>query len=220
VLNRDYKGLSRLLKLLHAAFAPTGRTITLAYYPDGKQEGLITSHGFSQYVDAMHMMSYDQPGRHSTWEFAQRVAAQGARMLPPHLVTLGLPFYGRHVKTGDWKSYEDLVQMHAPLEPDVDEAGGYYFNGPHLIQRKTRLAIELGLGGVMIWEVGQDCRQHAVTHGETTHVVTCPREASALLAAIGSELSDAREVGAVGAARALGAAPAEPGEGIAQRDEL
>ena len=139
-------------------------------------------------------------------------------MLPPHLVTLGLPFYGRHVKTGDWKSYEDLVQMHAPLEPDVDEAGGYYFNGPHLIQRKTRLAIELGLGGVMIWEVGQDCRQHAVAHGETTHVVTCPQgERSALLAAIGSELSDGREVGA---ARALGTAPVEPGGGSAPRDEL
>ena len=30
---------------------------------------------------------------------------------------------------------------------------GYYFNGPKLIARKAQLAMELGLGGVMIWEV-------------------------------------------------------------------
>ena len=37
----------------------------------------------------------------------------------------------------------------------------------------------------MIWECGQDCRVHAVTHGDTTHAVTCPHgEDSALLTAI------------------------------------
>ena len=42
----------------------------------------------------------------------------------------------------------------------------------------------------MIWEVGQDCRVQAVTHGETIHVKTCPRgEDSSLLVAISRELS-------------------------------
>jgi hypothetical protein len=37
----------------------------------------------------------------------------------------------------------------------------------------------------MVWEGGQDCRVHAVTHGATTHAVTCPHgEDSALLTAI------------------------------------
>ena len=88
VLQKDYRGMAKLLKVLHEAFAPKGRVITLAYYPDGKQEGLITKHGFAQYVEAMHMMSYDQPGKHSTWEFAERVAKQGARMLPAAQVIL------------------------------------------------------------------------------------------------------------------------------------
>jgi hypothetical protein len=39
-------------------------------------------------------------------------------------VTHGLPFYGRHTRTGDWKSWEDLVQMHLP-KAGVDEVGGY-----------------------------------------------------------------------------------------------
>ena len=48
ILQRDYRGMAKLLKALHEAFAPTGRTVTLAYYPDGKQEALITEHGFAQ----------------------------------------------------------------------------------------------------------------------------------------------------------------------------
>jgi hypothetical protein len=49
-------------------------------------------------------------------------------------------------------------QIHAehPLDPGVNEVDGLYFNGPELIRRKTALAIERGLAGVMIWELGQD----------------------------------------------------------------
>ena len=54
-------------------------------------------------------------------------------------MTHGLPFYGRHTRTGDWKSWEDLVQLHRPAE-GVDEAADYYFNSARLIERKTRLA--------------------------------------------------------------------------------
>lgn len=185
VLERDYKGLRDVVKKLHAALAPAGRIVTLAYYPDKKQEALIMQHDLHRYVANMHMMAYDQRGRHSTWEFAESVAEQAAAALPPGAVTLGLPFYGRHVESGEWKSYEDLVSQHPALAPEDDEVDGHFFNGPALIERKVRLAARLGLGGVMIWEVGQDCRQHAVTHGETTHAVTCPHgERSALLAAV------------------------------------
>jgi len=39
---------------------------------------------------------------------------------------------------------------------EADEAGGFYYNGPVMIRKKTRLASESGLNGIMIWEVGQD----------------------------------------------------------------
>ena len=182
---RDYKGLRALLKLLRKAFEPSGRLITLAYYPDGRQERLLAEYDAPQYVDFMHAMSYDQQGDHSSWEFAHGVAQQAASLLPAGLVTLGVPFYGRHTSTGEWKSYEDLVRMHALLPTDDRTADGYYFNGPALIERKTRLAADMGLGGVMIWEVGQDCRVAAVTHEDKTHPVTCPAgEESSLLTAI------------------------------------
>ena len=189
-VRRDYAGLAKLVKALHTAFEPSGRVLTLAYYPDGKQERLLLEHGMTKHVHFMHMMSYDQPGEHSTLEFAQRVGAQGAGILPAGLLTLGVPFYGRHTRTGDWKSYEDLVQAHAAIMRggEADEAAGYYFNGRQTIASKVRLARELGLGGVMIWEVGQDCRVNAVTHGDKTHGVTCPEGAdSSLLVALGRE---------------------------------
>ena len=52
------------------------------------------------------------------------------------------------------------------------------------IQEKVRYAKHLGLGGVMIWEAGQDCRLEAVTRHGTTHVVTCPEAENSLLVAI------------------------------------
>ena len=179
---KDYRGLHKLIVEMHTAFAasPRALVVTLAYYPDERQERLLRE--AAPFVEAMHMMAYDQPGRHSTEEFGLKVMAQGARLLPAEKVTVGLPFYGRHVRTGDWKSYEDIVQWGA-LAPTVDEARGHYFNGPDLIARKVRQAREFGLGGVMIWEVGQDCRMRPVTHGSKTHPATCG-DAPALLTAI------------------------------------
>ena len=100
--------------------------------------------------------------------------------------------------------------------------GGYYFNSAQLIARKTKLARALGLAGVMIWEVGpanpnpnpnpnhshshnpnpnpnpnpdqvgQDCRLSPVTHGDKTHVRTCPGEGdgSSLLVAVHRAVAD------------------------------
>jgi len=194
IVRNDYTGLRLLLQLLHTAFESKGRVITIAYYPDGRQEMLLAEYGLDKYVVNMHAMAYDQsPGQHSTYDLAQKVARQGVSLLPStshHRITLGLPFYGRHVHTGEWKSYEDIVQQLPTPWAKQNEVHGYYYNGPELIKRKTRLAIELGLGGVMIWEVGQDCRVHAITHGLTTHGVTCPYgEDSSLLTAIRRGLS-------------------------------
>ena len=40
-VSQDYKGLHLLLEETHLAFAPSGRVITMAYYPDGRQERLL-----------------------------------------------------------------------------------------------------------------------------------------------------------------------------------
>ena len=183
------------------------KTLSLAYYPDGRQEQTLVSLGIPDFVDFLHIMAYDQQGTaenknsHSSLEFAQKVVTQGkAHLIPPNKLTLGVPFYGRHSVTGDWTTYEDLVQQYHPLDRSVDsiivnkkkrrgKSPTIAFNGIDTIQAKTRLAVEEGLGGVMIWEVGQDCRLAPVTRGGQTHDVTCPEgEDSSLLVAIDKEL--------------------------------
>ncbi|MGC9393466.1 MAG: glycosyl hydrolase family 18 protein [Anaerolineae bacterium] len=108
-------------------------------------------------VDRIHVMAYDHEGRHSTFEQATGdIQAFIKRGAPPEKLLLGVPFYGRDVYDFSTAlTYAEIVQRHHPA-PDVDEAGDVYFNGITIIQRKTRYALEQQLGGVMIWELGQD----------------------------------------------------------------
>ncbi len=187
----DYRGLRLLVKQTRQALKPNA-TITMAYYPDGKQEEALVAGGFAQQVDYFHAMTYDAQGpQHSSMELAQRaIAGAGAAGLPLSQITLGVPFYGRSAKTGDWTTYEDLGQRQAPLaagtDSVVDDKGDVIgFNGRAMIAEKTRLALRQGLAGVMVWEAGQDCRQRAVTRDGRTHAVTCPDgTSSSLLSAL------------------------------------
>ena len=141
--------------------------ITMSYYPDSKQERLLMEIDAPKYVDLMHSMAYDQGGQHSTMELARRTI-EYAELHGDSFktkMTLGVPFYGRHMRTGEWKSYEDIVSKMDIKSPDQDEIDGYYFNGPTTIRNKVKLAKSSGLAGVMVWETGQDCRVNAVTWG-------------------------------------------------------
>jgi GH18 family chitinase len=108
-------------------------------------------------VDRIHLMAYDAGKLHSTYELAEiEVDKALARGIPTSKLCLGVPFYGR--MTGSQrgsKTYSELVRAHHP-SPDVDEVETFYFNGIHTIQKKSRLALDRKLGGIMIWELGQD----------------------------------------------------------------
>ena len=47
------------------------------------------------------------------------------------------PFTADH-RNGEWKSYEDIVQEHHPLDPSSDVAGDKYFNGVATIAQDAR----------------------------------------------------------------------------------
>ena len=205
-VQKDYNGLLALLQDTRRVMPK--KTLSVAYYPDTRQEQILVAIGATGFVDFLHIMAYDQHSdanspSHSSYEFAQKVVTQGKELqVPVEKLTLGVPFYGRHSATGDWTTYEDLVQQHDPLDPSVDmvpadekrrrqgnNAPIVAFNGIDTIRAKTRIAIDEGIGGVMIWEVGQDCRLAPVTRGGQTHVQTCPAGPdSSLLVAIDREL--------------------------------
>jgi len=113
-----------------------------------------------QAVDCVHLMSYDRGGEeHSRFEDAvtdvKRFVDQG---VPREKILLGLPFYGRSAKRKPAAlPYRHIVRRFEP-RADQDRAEGYFFNGLTTIQQKTRHAIGERIGGVMIWELGQDAQ--------------------------------------------------------------
>lgn len=111
-------------------------------------------------VDEVHLMAYDNSGRHSTYQSAledsEALLAQ-IDLLPSKLL-LGLPFYGRVFDSDspdywrDTKNYRNIRRDFHISEDYVDVAGPYHFNGPTTITRKTQWAQRRGLKGVFVWE--------------------------------------------------------------------
>jgi chitinase len=110
------------------------------------------------YIDRVHLMAYDNGGRHSTLELAFDSVDKLLELgVPAQKICLGIPFYGRPYE-GDFgkaTTYADILRK-AKLKPADNETDGVFFNGPELVARKVRLARRLNLAGVMIWEIGQD----------------------------------------------------------------
>jgi chitinase len=151
---QEKKGYIDLIRDTKQAFLPHGKIVTVAL---GHQQNL----GKEAYglLDRVHIMSYDHLGKHSTLEHAKGDAARfmGFGVLKGKLL-LGVPFYARNVKKpDDSRSYGDLAEAH-DLEPDSDWVCDYYFNGINTTKSKAAHAQELGLGGIMVWEIGQDSR--------------------------------------------------------------
>jgi chitinase len=111
-------------------------------------------------VNRVHLMSYDRGGEeHSRFEDAvkdvKRFVNQG---VPREKILLGLPFYGRSARQKPSAlAYRHIVRRFDP-DAEKDRAEGYFFNGLATVRQKTRHAIREGIGGVMVWELGQDAQ--------------------------------------------------------------
>lgn len=140
-----------LLKDLRQAFEPLKMklSVTVAGWQKLHQTGIDA-------VDTVQIMAYDHPGPHSTFENSVKdFDALKNQGVPVSKITLGVPFYGRHVQTREAMTYAEIVSRFDPA-PNVDLAGNVHFNGPDTIRKKVRFAIDNRLAGVMIWEIGQD----------------------------------------------------------------
>jgi len=113
------------------------------------------------FVDAVHLMAYDLssgPEGHSSLKHSkQTVQMIEETGCPRSKIVLGVPAYSRQINNpGKVKTYSELISAD-PSNAERDqssEADG--FNGLPTIRAKTRWAREQGLGGIMVWEVGQD----------------------------------------------------------------
>ncbi len=149
----EINNYQKLLIGLKRAFAPHRLWLTVAVAGWGKYIKAETI----PFIDRFHIMAYDQGTPHAPFAGALKDIKQWEEnKMPKAKLILGLPFYGRNSQ-GTALTYSELIEKYRP-KPDSDEAGGYHFNGPATIARKTAYAIKQGYGGVMIWELGQDSK--------------------------------------------------------------
>ncbi len=148
----EIRGYAALIEETKSAIAPNGGIVSVAFYPHPELD--VTPY---LNADRIHIMSYDRDTRHATYEQAvSDVALFLDKGVPADKLILGLPFYGRLVDPPFTPyTYADIYKEYSPAS-SIDEAGSIFFNGWDTIMKKTCYAQDTGLGGIMIWEIGQD----------------------------------------------------------------
>lgn len=112
-----------------------------------------------KHIHRVNLMSYDNPGKHSTLEDSKKdIEALVKLGCPPEKINLGVPFYGRHIENRKAASYRNIEL------PDnkTDEVAGYYFNSEETMKKKAKLVKDKKLSGMMIWEIEQDSNEYSL----------------------------------------------------------
>ncbi|BDI29015.1 hypothetical protein CCAX7_10660 [Capsulimonas corticalis] len=154
-------GLKSLILETKEAFAPHGLRLSMALATwDTIDPKALAA------CDLLNLMTYFDNTHHAPVAGAQADAlglvSKGA---PIGKVCMGIPFYTETaVAMQDHReapTYGELDKQ-TPLAANVDDADIFHFNGPETVRQKALFALGQGLGGVMIWELGQDTRDGAL----------------------------------------------------------
>ena len=124
-------------------------------------------------LDQLHLMLYLDP------------SARPDALLPllrgwvsPEKVTAGVPFFAQDQHSGETSSYEEA------LARSRQKRGGLAGEMVKKAGQVVRESARLGMGGISVWELGQDCRPHQVDE----HVATCESLDESLLQKINQSL--------------------------------
>lgn len=149
---------------LKAALAPLQIPLTAAL-PGEYRYPQISAQALAAF-DWVNMMIYDRtgpwapnnPGQHSPYWWTQDCIEYWQNQgVPADKLTLGMPFYGYDFEPSPVESvtFRYMVSLGA-ANAYLDQVDEKFYNGIPTIKAKTNLALDEGLGGVMIWELGQD----------------------------------------------------------------
>ncbi len=163
-----------LLKALREEFDKRGKGWTLAIAVGGETPSTgkqsiyhtdyVSSDAF-QYIDYLNLMSYDigtslGGKNHSSYQNAlDNINDYAAKGCPKSKMILGVPFYSRGSSSRwTWKKYSAIASTEAKAQTayNSDNVGTDYYNGKKTLQDKTKLIMDQGGIGIMIWEVTYD----------------------------------------------------------------
>ena len=141
------------------------RKLLSATFPNQTLFSNINSAALSS-MDFINIMAYDatgpwnpsSPGQHSSYSYAQDGINfwKNIQGIDGKKLNLGLPFYGYDFSNSNTSTvtFKQMVMQNTSYA-DLDGVGNIYYNGRPTIEAKIALASEQ-VGGVFIWEVGQD----------------------------------------------------------------
>jgi chitinase len=127
-----------------------------------------------KYVDYVNIMAYDgqwdggyNAANLSPYSYTENIVTYWTKLFKDHHISteklvLGVPFYAQPedpaakqisyatiIKHDSTRSTDDKITMNGTT---------YHFNGLQTMERKTKLALNHGFGGMMLWEAGHDAK--------------------------------------------------------------
>lgn len=149
----DARAFFRMILALAPALKKIGISISMAVHADFGIPAPVHAA-----VDRINVMTYDFP-----FADLEQVEASIQQLLDAGVLStklfLGIPAYGRHeTNVGTVMTFAEMVD--AAGTHVLDRHSGtwheFKYDSPEMVRRKVQLAKEKNLGGVFLWELGQD----------------------------------------------------------------
>jgi len=144
---------ANLLSQLSSSLHGRGLLLTADVASWGTEADGVLSSVFNS-VDWLNIMDYDNSngvGQSTLASVSTALNYWEGKGLSASKAVMGVPFYGD--PNGQY-SFAQLISMVA--SPYGDSWNGYGYNGITTIQQKAQLCLQDNLGGMMIWELGND----------------------------------------------------------------
>jgi chitinase len=174
----EAKNLTALATELSGKLHPKGKELSIAVYSKiNAVTGTVVSSvvydpSMFQYADHVNIMAYDgqwdggyNAANLSPYPFTENVVNYWSKLFEVHHLSkeklvLGVPLYAQPENQSIKQvSYAAIVHKHpANANHDIVSMNGtiYHYNGEATMKKKTKLALEHGFGGMMMWEAGLD----------------------------------------------------------------
>jgi chitinase len=176
----DARYLSAFSKELSALLQPAGKELSIAvnakvHSVTGTEiHSVVFEPEMFQYFDHVNLMAYDgqwdgeyNAANLSPYSYSANIVSYWSNLFDRHgfsreKLVLGVPLYAQPEDPAIKQvSYEALILNNpANVTRDTVRMNGttYHYNGHTTLQKKTKLALDQKLGGMMLWEAGLDAQ--------------------------------------------------------------
>jgi chitinase len=174
----DAQNLATFTKILSEKLHSNGKELSIAvnskiHSVAGTEiTSVVYEPSMFQHVDYVNIMAYDgqwdgeyNAANLSPYPFTENIVNYWSKLFDDHGVSkeklvLGVPFYAQpedlSIKQMSYAAIINSDPTNAKRDTVNLNGTTYHYNGELTIQKKTKLALDNGFGGMMLWELGQD----------------------------------------------------------------